>query len=472
MSRMSFFLSLAIVTFLLGTTVAEEEPLLPNGEFSDELAGWVYRPGDETQVTLAEGSDEQGAVLELHPDGKLLGVETERLTIGAELGEDQAYEVFAQLKHDGLESGVFAFSMYCFDEGGKSLKQIAFYHLSAKSPPHDWKKVRGVFGPGTQNPLPEGTKSICVRFSFYQADRDCRGKVTVDDVVLLPFDPPQHEGWPREILANVDDLEIRFESRSFWSLYRIDYRGTRLGLDRWGSHYGSVANFPGVGFIGTGHTENEDEQIVDLKLFVDGKPVKEPESNVTCEEIRLVKESRIRDFVLNSEIRIHDNRIVEEVRLTADKATPVNLVYHFMHPWTATATEYAAELLDGTRIEGVFDGDRKQKIDQATRWSAIYDGPSGKGAVTYVLDAPENDDWRTRYWDVPDRYRKHYLVTFLGRTVPEGQEFRYRIVTVPFEAEAGDWKMEAARVAESCKPVECEDLSSLTVNTWIPIRTR
>jgi len=442
------------VLCLQGMVLSQEENLLPNGTFSDKLDGWVFRPGDESQISFMDGTTEQGTVLELHPDGKTLGVETERLTIGEDLAKDQAYEVFAQLKHDGLESGVAAFSMYCFDEGGKSLKQISFYGLNTKSKAHDWKQVRGTFGPGSQNPLPKGTKSICIRFSFYEKSGDCRGKVTLDDVVLLPYDPPVHEGWPKEITASVGDLEVRFESRSFWSLYRIDYRGTRLGLDRWGSHYGSVANFSGVGFIGTGHTENEDEQIVDLELYVNGKPVERPEATVTCDEIRLVKESRIRDLVLNSEIRVTDNQIFETVLLTAEKATPVNLFYHFMHPWTDTATEYMAETLDGTRVEGLFDGDRQQKINQATRWSAIYDGPSGKGAVTYVLDAPADDDWRTRYWDVPDRYRKHYLTTFIGKTIPQGEEFRYAIVTVPFEAEADAWKAEAARVAEECKSLQ------------------
>ena len=71
-------------------------------------------------------------------------------------------------------------------------------------------------------------------------------------------------GWPRQFTAVVGDIEVRFEDRSFWTLYRIDYKGTRLCLDRWGSHYGSVASFPGVGFIGSGHSENEDEQVLSL----------------------------------------------------------------------------------------------------------------------------------------------------------------------------------------------------------------
>jgi hypothetical protein len=233
-------------------------------------------------------------------------------------------------------------------------------------------------------------------------------------------------------------------------LYRIDYKGTRLCLDRWGSHYGSVARFPDVGFIGSGHTENEDEQVLDLKLFVDDRRVEKPEPVVRCDSIRLEKKSRIRDLVLDTLIDVRKNRILEDVRLKADRPTPVALIYHFMHPWTSTASEYCGELLDGTRVEGEFTGDKSQKIDKATRWSAIYDGPSGKGAVTCVLDAPTGDDWRTRYWDVPGVYRKHYLAAFLNKTVPADEEFHYRVVTVPFEATHETWKQEAARVADAC----------------------
>ena len=272
-------------------------------------------------------------------------------------------------------------------------------------------------------------------------------------MILQTYQPAVYEGWPLEIVAEVGDLQVRFESRSFWTLYRIDYKGDRLCLDRFGSHYGSVANFPGVGFIGSGHTENEDEQIVDLGLFVDDKPIETPKSKYICQEIRLQKRSRIRDFVLNTNITVTDNKIVEEVTLSATQPTEVNLIYHFMHPWTFTASEYLAEALDGKRIEGSFTGDRKQKIDVATRWSAIYAPPSSRGAVTYVLNAPDDDDWRTRYWDVPDVYRKHYLATFLQKTISTDREFYYRVVTAPFEATQDSWKDTAERVAKSCATI-------------------
>lgn len=261
---------------------------------------------------------------------------------------------------------------------------------------------------------------------------------------------PVAEGWPHEIVAEVGPLGVRFESRSFWTLYRIDFQGTRLCLDRFGSHYGSVANFPDCGFIGTGHRENEDEQVLELALWVDGRKVERPESPVSCQSIRLEKKSRIRALVLSTSIEVADGRITEDVRLKADTPTPVKLIYHFMHPWTATATEYLAELPDGKRVEGPFVGDRGMRIDKPTRWSAIYDGPSGKGAVSLVLAAPD-EDGRTRYWDITGRYRKHYFVTFLQKTVPADREFHYRMVTVPFAAPAAAWKEEAARIATRSK---------------------
>lgn len=435
---------------LAGGSLAQDTDLLPNPGFEHGITGWVFCPGENSQVSFVDGRDDRGKVVVLSPNGRLLGIETERLEIGRDLQADQAYRVETQLKNERLQKGVFAFSMYCFDAAGKSLKQIAFYGLSTRSRPHDWKKRRGEFGPGTRNPLPEETKSVCIRFSFYEANHDCQGKILVDDVNLQAYEPPVYEGWPAEILADVGDLQVRFESRSFWTLYRIDYKGDRLCLDRFGSHYGSVVSFPGVGFIGSGHTENEDEEVVDLKLFVDGKPVDRPETKLTCQEICLQKRSRIRDLMLNSELTVKDGRIVEDVRLGATKPTAVNLIYHFMHPWTSTATEYLAESLDGTRIEGSFTGDRGQKVDKAVRWSAIYDAPTGKGAVTYVLDVPADDDWRTRYWDVPGVYRKHYLATFLNKTVPTGREFHYRIVTAPFEAAAQHWEDTATEVAGRC----------------------
>jgi len=429
--------------------IAPPAPLL-ECDFAAGLQGWQLRPGTPSQAEVIDAGAVRGRVLQLRPEGKLLGVESPPLAVGTTLSADRSYQVEAQLRSDGLQKGVFAFSMYCYDAQQRSLRQIVFASLNDKRPAHPWRRVTGRFGAGTENLLPEGTASVRLRFSFYEAGGDCRGLVLVDDVKLRPAPLPGPPGWPAEIVATLGDLQVRFESRSFWTLYRVDYRGTRLGVDRFGSHYGSVALFSGLGFVGSGHTENEDEQLRDLKLWVDGRATLVPPPAIECRTLRLEKRARLRSLSLATRIDVDSRRIVEDVRLSAEQAAAVDLVYHFMHPWTPTATEYLAELPDGSRVAGRFDGDGTQKIDKPTRWSAIYDGPSGAGAVTCVLAAPAGDDWRTRYWDKPPSYRKHYFVTNLKRTIPAGEQAHYRVAVQPFAATVEAWPGEAARVAAEC----------------------
>ena len=443
-------LLLLLATVCLAAPAGAKGGLLPNSDFEAGLEGWRFAPGDPETAVVTDAGPPRGKVLELRPAGKLLGIQTDKLALGKELEVGANYEVTAQIKHEALETGVFAFSMYCYDAAGKSLKQISFYGLSASAKPHDWRKQRGQFGPGTPNPLPEGTSSVCIRFSFYEKSGDCRGKMLVDDVELTKKEPAKDATWPREILADVDDLQVRFESRSFWSLYRIDYKGDRLCRDTFGSHYGTVANYPGVGFIGTGHTENEDEQVLALALTVDGKPVEKPEAAYKCKEIRLTKDSKIRDLALRTVITVAEGRIVEDVVLKAEQPSKMTLIYHFMHPWVDAATDFLAELPDGSKVEGAFNSDGGQKVDKPVRWSAIYVAPMGKGAVTYVAAVPAGRTWSTRYWDKGGVYRKHYLTTFMGETVPTGEEFHYRAITMPFAAGQDAWKEAAAKVAAAC----------------------
>lgn len=258
---------------------------------------------------------------------------------------------------------------------------------------------------------------------------------------------PPGLSWPGSIVADVGDLQVRFESRSFWTMYRVEYHGKRIGVDRFGSHYGSVAAFRGVGFIGSGHTENEDEQVLSVNLYVDGVEQPQPSEAIAGEFVRLRKRSRIRSLLLETDILVKDDCIVEDVTLSASEPTPVDRIYHFMHPWTPKAREYAAELTDGTMVSGVFNDARDFKVDAPTRWSAVYDETTGAGGVIAVLDTPEGRPWKTWYWDVPNTYRKHYLVTFQNEVVPAGVRFHYRAAVIPFTAEKKGWIDEARRAA-------------------------
>ena len=258
--------------------------------------------------------------------------------------------------------------------------------------------------------------------------------------------------WPESITARVGALSVRFESRSFWTLYRIDHEGVRLCLDSWGSHYGSVAKFPDVGFIGSGHTENEDEVVESLAFYVDGVGVPIPSDVESAESVRLEKQSRLRTLRLHTVVTVLPDRIHESVSVSAMEDTPLELMYHFMHPWDPAMTHYVGEQRDGTVLRGAFDNDKKQELDVPTTWSAVYNKQQQRGALTVVLDAPEQD-WRTRYWDVPNRYRKHYFTTFLGETVLAETRHDYRIVTIPFQSGVDIWEEHAHVLADEAREI-------------------
>ena len=431
--------------------MAAPENLLPIQDFANGLDGWQLAPGPADFAAVQDG----GKAVQLAPRGRNYGLNSAPLTVGAEIRLDHAYTASAAIRNAGLEHGVFAFSVCAFDAAGKRLAQMSAHSLSTKSAPHDWLTRKLSFGRGTANALPPETHTVRLRFSFHDPDGKPSGTVSVREATVVEQELGPFPDWPREILADVGDLQVRFESRSFWTLYRIHFRGAVLGLDRFGSHYGSVANFAGTGFIGSGHTENENEQLLELALFVDGKPCPVPAPAYTCRRIELRKRSRVRGLQLDSVIVVADDRIVEEVCVKAKEKAEFNLIYHFMHPWTTQMSDFLAELPDGTRVSGPFVGDKKQKLCKPAKWSAVYSRDLGKGAVTVVWDVPAGLPWETRYWDVPDTYRKHYFTTFVKAEVPLDRELRYRVVTVPFAAAAENWQERAAAVAaEAPRPAE------------------
>jgi hypothetical protein len=246
----------------------------------------------------------------------------------------------------------------------------------------------------------------------------------------------------------VGNVEVRFDRRKAWSLNRIDFKGVRLGIDASGAHYGTVFNFPGVGFIGSGHTENETEAVARVQFLADGQAVSvEKDAEFVAAEFRMVRASRVRDFALENMIEVKDDRVREQVTVRTDKDVPLSLVYHFMHPWTVTATEFLAGGAGKPEVGGVFADTKGFHVKQDLDWVAEYDAPSGKGLVSRLLRKPETGGATMLLWDVPNTYRKFYLRCFTGQTVPAGFAGTYEMITGFFEADPATWKDAARQLA-------------------------
>ena len=421
-----------------------------NGEFDEGLTGWTLSPGHKENVAVSACEGSVGPAVRLQAEGANLGLNSAPLKLGEALDRSATYRVSARFRFEGLSSGIAAFTLCAYDASDRRLVQYAVQHWSPGSKPHAWRACQALFGAGTSKPFPEKAVAIRFRISFYEARGNCKGALWTDGFQVERVETPKLSGWPASILVDCGDVQVRFESRSFWTLYRIDYKGVRLCKDQFGSHYGSVASFKGTGFIGSGHTENgETEQIDELQLKVDGKAVEKPAKEIRADRVTLLKTSRLRDLRLTTKVTVADNRILEEIRLQAVKPVALNLLYHAMHPWVVAMNRYLAVKTDGTRIEGEFVNDKGMRVAAPVRWSAVYSDTLGMGAVTVVLEVPEGLPWDTRYWDVPKRYHKHYLRTFADAVVPVGQTFTYRILTIPFQASAAAWQDTAAGLAAS-----------------------
>lgn len=262
------------------------------------------------------------------------------------------------------------------------------------------------------------------------------------------FRPNLGPDLPR-ITVTCGDVTVLLRQASQWTPGRFDYRGHAMTTEK--SSYGTVFMFPEVGFIGTGHLENEPEELRSLAFFVNGKEIPEPVANLLGARFRFERVSRIREFTLSNTIKVENNRIYESAVVRAAKAVPLKLVYHFMHAWRPSATAYLAGVDGGEESGGVFRNEEEAKgflVNREVDWVAVYDGPSETFAVSRLLEKPAQGGAMAKLWNVPGTYRKFYLQCFSNETVPAGFAGTWRMVTGFGKGEEGEWKAKAKGLAE------------------------
>jgi hypothetical protein len=164
-----------------------------------------------------------------------------------------------------------------------------------------------------------------------------------------PFKPNLGPNLPR-ITVHAGDVSLLLRQTSQWTPGRIDYRKIPMTTER--SFYGTVFMFPEIGFIGTGHLENEPENLQSLHFFVDGKEIKTPGETIEADQsFKFHRTSKIRDFDLETTIEIHDNKLYETATIHAHKDVPLKLVYHFMHAWKPEISEFCTHV-GGQTVSG------------------------------------------------------------------------------------------------------------------------
>lgn len=260
---------------------------------------------------------------------------------------------------------------------------------------------------------------------------------------------------PERITITCGEVTLLLRQQSQWTPGRIDFRGKPMTTER--SAYGTVFSFPGVGFIGTAHLENEPENLTALKLVLDGKALKEPGESLSGESFRFERESKARSFGMKCVVELKDNRLWETTTVTASEAAPLNLVYHFMHAWTPSVSAFLAgrDASSEATASGPLTDDkavaRKFYINTNVDWMAVYEPESGQFAVSRLLEAPAEAGNISKIWNVPGTYRKFYLTCFQNQTVSAGFKGTWRMVTGFGSAASDSWEAAAKVLAAEMK---------------------
>src|SRR5262249_9739478 len=72
--------------------------------------------------------------------------------------------------------------------------------------------------------------------------------------------------WPSSVTATCGNVAVRIDGPKMWTLSRIEYRGTRLGIEE--SAWGTVLNFPEVGFVGSAHRDGGAEEVHAVEFYL------------------------------------------------------------------------------------------------------------------------------------------------------------------------------------------------------------
>lgn len=266
-----------------------------------------------------------------------------------------------------------------------------------------------------------------------------------------PFVPNLGPNLP-SIAVSCGDVTLLLRQASQWTPGRIDFRDRPMTTER--SFYGTVFSFPDIGFIGTGHLENEPENLQSLSFWIDDKPVETPTPELTGDTFRFERTSSIRTFDLTNVIEIKGNRLHETATIHAKEATPLKLVYHFMHAWVPTVSAFIAAkdaepkniLTESLRDDP--DVVRKFYINEAVDWIAVFEPVSGQFAVSRLLEAPGIGGHSSKIWNVPPTYRKFYLTSFQNQTVPKDFQGTWRMVTAFGSSAPDTWESAARELAQ------------------------
>lgn len=237
---------------------------------------------------------------------------------------------------------------------------------------------------------------------------------------------------------------VRIAPMWAWTLDAITYRGRVLSDDK-GLH-GLVFDLGEGKFVGSGHREGGREEVLEVKIEADGKPVDIfLAGEIKGDEILIVKNSRVAGLSLQSILKIKAEEIESEQFIRIEQDFRVARMYAFMYPWLTSTSEYIAETIGGKALEGEF-ASKGFIVHDKLRWSAVYEPQSQTAAISYFPLNKAEDNF-LHFFNDHEAYRKQYFSVMGERELKAGEEFRFGMKMRAIVAPQSEWKQKAREVA-------------------------
>lgn len=243
-------------------------------------------------------------------------------------------------------------------------------------------------------------------------------------------------------------FSVRVAPQWAWTLDTIAYRDKVLAEPS--GLYGLVIDIADGKFVGSGHREGGREEVLEVQLEADGKPVDFLHGGViTANNFVFTKIAKVNELSLKSVLRISEDEIAGEQFVHVEKDFKVTTMYAFMFPWLASTTEWCAETIDGKALEGKFEN-KGFILHEKLRWCAAYEPTTKIAAITFFPPNKEDENF-LHFFNDHAAYHKQYFKTMSGRELKAGEEFHYATSLLAVVAEQDEWKQKARQAAENFK---------------------
>lgn len=247
------------------------------------------------------------------------------------------------------------------------------------------------------------------------------------------------------VTVETRDLQIEFAGDRAWTISRILHKGAII-TDRSG-FYGTVFSPVGGRWIGTGHNEGGVEKVDSAVLTVDDRECALKDKAVyRGRHAVLRKQSRMGPIRLEAVYTVMDDRVIEQHRYETAGEVKIGVLYGFMHPFVPTTTEWMAEKVDGTTVEGGFDSKGGHRLREDVKWTAIHDPKTQRATLVWYPKPLAGQGLKTFYWD-KSVYHKLYNHLYSNATVAAGTKFDAEVILRCVETDTPTWKEKVKALA-------------------------